>query len=168
MHDLENQIFGRLTVLGRAACDHRNSRWIVECQCGNVRNMAAYELLSGAHTSCGCYNRELLRSRIGDKNPAWRGGVSSENKRIRATVEMEQWRKAIFIRDDYTCQKCHRKGYKLIAHHIYNFADYPALRFDINNGATLCNDCHRKFHHTYGNINNTKKQFDEFCRKELS
>ena len=39
------------------------------------------------------------------------------------------------------------------------------LRTDINNGITLCNICHKKFHDIYGYTNNNKTQFEEFMSK---
>jgi hypothetical protein len=56
--------------------------------------------------------------------------------------EMEQWRFDILKRDNYTCQICYRHGGNLNVHHIRKWSEYPELRFDINNGITLCVDCH--------------------------
>ena len=67
-------------------------------------------------------------------------------KVIRRSSAYACWRKAVFERDNYTCQVCGQKGYTLNAHHIKRFADYPELRLDINNGITLCENCHRKVH----------------------
>lgn len=38
-------------------------------------------------------------------------------------------------------------------------------RLDINNGITLTEEIHKKFHKMYGYKNNTKKQFEEFIIK---
>jgi predicted restriction endonuclease len=53
------------------------------------------------------------------------------------------WRKKVYTRDKHQCQwpGCSQKK-KLNAHHIKSWSQYPGLRFDINNGITLC-----KYHH---------------------
>src|SRR5258705_4748089 len=57
-----------------------------------------------------------------------------------------QWRLAVKKRDNWTCQGCRQQGGKLHAHHIHEFAKYPAKRWDIANGITLCFECHRDVH----------------------
>lgn len=85
----------------------------------------------------------------GERNPFWKGGVDSINTRIRKTVQYKDWRKAVFERDNYTCQLCDKVGGNMNADHIKPFAYYPELRFDIDNGRTLCVPCHRSTP-TYG------------------
>lgn len=58
-------------------------------------------------------------------------------------------REAVFSRDDYTCQSCHKKGIELHPHHIYPRADREDMVFDVDNGVTLCVSCHHK-EHTWG------------------
>jgi len=96
----------------------------------------------------------------GDKAPNWKGGISKENERIRKTRECIHWRKSVFERDGYTCQICGCKSEKgnrvyLHADHIKPFAKYPELRFEIDNGRTLCVSCHKKTD-TYGITLKTK------------
>jgi len=61
---------------------------------------------------------------------------------IRYSKEAEDWRKAIFARDDYTCQMCGIRGGRLEADHIKPFAYFSELRFELSNGRTLCRKCH--------------------------
>jgi 5-methylcytosine-specific restriction endonuclease McrA len=75
---------------------------------------------------------------------------------------MKLWRKSVFTRDNFTCQKCYLKGIYLIAHHINNFVDFIELRLAIDNGITFCKKCHLEFHKKYGFKNNTKGQLEEF------
>lgn len=71
-------------------------------------------------------------------------GKSTKYKRIRKSKEYKLWRKAVFERDDYTCIWCGQRGGYLNADHIKPFALFPELRFAIDNGRTLCVDCHKK------------------------
>jgi len=91
------------------------------------------------------------RVRRGPANNKWKGGVTPEHQRIRtSSPEYKEWRMAVYQRDYYTCRRCGLKGHKprtLVAHHIKSFADYPDLRFDVDNGLTLCRACHAQEDH---------------------
>lgn len=78
----------------------------------------------------------------GEKGHNWQGGKKSESMVIRSSFEMKEWRTAVFERDDFTCQLCGERGGRLNAHHIFSFAEYPDDRFVVDNGSTLCKDCH--------------------------
>jgi len=68
------------------------------------------------------------------------------NNSQRRTREYIDWRTNVFTRDDFTCQICGQVGGNLNAHHIKPFAKYKKLRFELTNGITLCESCHRKVH----------------------
>ena len=126
---------------------------------GETKNKIS-EIQKGKHRSP---NTEFKKGQMaGEKNINWKGGVIPENMKIRKSVESRLWREAVFARDNWTCQKCEIKGDKLHPHHIQNFAQYPELRFAIDNGITFCEKHHRKFHKKYGMKNNTKEQTNEY------
>lgn len=88
------------------------------------------------------------------KNHFWKGGVTQINEKIRNSFEYKIWREAVFKRDLYTCIWCGKKngnGKTIIlnADHIKPFALFPELRFAIDNGRTLCKECHQTTD-TYG------------------
>ena len=70
---------------------------------------------------------------------------TKENERLRKSKEFKEWRKSVFERDEYRCTKC-SSNKDLHPHHIKAFAKYPELRFDLDNGITLCSECHGKEH----------------------
>ena len=95
-------------------------------------------------------DREKSKVTSKDKSGAnhwnWKGGITPKNQKERNSQEARSWRKAVFERDEYTCQLCGQIGGKLNAHHIKPWATYKLLRYEISNGVTLCESCHRAEH----------------------
>jgi 5-methylcytosine-specific restriction endonuclease McrA len=111
------------------------------------------------------FRRKLSKRCSGKNGNNWKGGVSKENHLIRNGIEIHLWREAVFSRDNFTCQKTGIRGGVLRAHHIKNFAQYPELRFALDNGITLSKEAHNEFHRIYGRMNNTIEQLEEFLNK---
>lgn len=114
-----------------------------------------------------CENEKVGLQKRGENSKFWLGGVHGENDALRHRFEYKNWRKDVYERDQYTCQCCGSIGGKLNAHHIYPFSIYKDLRYNIDNGITLCNNCHNStinnsFHNLYGTHNNTPEQLREY------
>lgn len=62
-------------------------------------------------------------------------------------IKYKLWRTKVFERDNYFCIRCKKKNIYIHADHILSWAHYPQLRYNINNGRTLCMKCH--FYITY-------------------
>lgn len=88
--------------------------------------------------------RKHSKALKGDRHPNWQGGKTADSARVRRSLETRLWREAVFQRDDFTCQECSARGVYLHVHHIQSFAKHPELRFDVENGITLCKSCHEK------------------------
>jgi len=82
----------------------------------------------------------------GENHRWWKGGISPINELLRKSPEYKLWRKAVFERDNYTCIWCGRRDKTIQADHIQEFSKRPDLRFAIDNGRTLCKECHIKRH----------------------
>ena len=122
---------------------------ISDTQKGN-RNSPKTEFKKGKSS----WNKGLKGYKSGEKHYNWKGGLSSKANKIRTSTEMRLWRNSVYARDNWTCQDCgDDSGGNLNAHHIKSFADYPELRFAIDNGVTLCVNCHKKTK-SYGVNNN--------------
>ncbi len=55
-----------------------------------------------------------------------------------------EWRKKVFERDGYTCQRHGEKGGNLEAHHIKSWVKFPKLRYVVSNGITVCYEGHKE------------------------
>lgn len=96
----------------------------------------------------------------------YKGGITPINHSARISTLAKWWRKECLARDNFTCQKTKVSGGYLEVHHINNFAEFPELRFDVNNGITLSKDAHRIFHTLYSFKNNTRQQLEEFLNND--
>jgi len=97
------------------------------------------------------WKQRISESRIkygvarGKKNPNWKGGIQDNWSELKNSLEYKKWRNDVFSRDNYTCRMCgDNKGHNLHAHHIYPRRDYPEKKLFVNNGITLCKECHKK------------------------
>lgn len=85
------------------------------------------------------------------------GQIRSGRGYDRHMPEYAIWRKAVFERDKFTCQQCGETKGGLNAHHIKGWAKHPEARFDIDNGITLCVNCHQKKHPTIKIVGRLRK-----------
>ena len=63
----------------------------------------------------------------------------------RSDPAVARWRQAVLKRDGYVCVSC-GAVYNLQAHHIQRWADAPSQRAVLENGMTLCRECHVEVH----------------------
>ena len=103
--------------------------WAAQCKLYGIPNAKKFD---------STYSKE--------KHYNWKGGITSENKAVRTSLAISIWRVSVFLRDGYNCILCKQHGGLLHAHHIKPFATYPEYRFDVDNGQTLCAECHKYIH----------------------
>jgi 5-methylcytosine-specific restriction endonuclease McrA len=84
---------------------------------------------------CAKYGQTRL---YGKAHPLFKEDSRRKNRRGKHGA----WARAVISRDNATCQQCGATEVELHAHHIKPFETHPALRWDINNGQTLCYRCH--------------------------
>lgn len=106
-----------------------------------ISNYAKNRGVSHMHTKEAHLKKSL--SITGEGHWNWQGGITPKNKTDRNNIKYKNWRESVFKRDNYTCQICGIRGKELQADHIKPFAYFPKLRLNIDNGRTLCVECHK-------------------------
>ena len=71
---------------------------------------------------------------------------------------LSDWAEKVIHRDN-KCVICGSK-HNLEAHHVFKVNQYDDAYLDLNNGITLCNDCHALYHKVYGIDCNLKNLLD--------
>ncbi|WP_312471761.1 HNH endonuclease signature motif containing protein [Neobacillus sp.] len=94
---------------------------------------SAYSKSQKSFCSYNCYIEYLKKNRV-------------ETEDITDSAEYKEWRKKVYIRDNYKCKMpgCSSNSKQIAAHHIYPKKLYPEKQFDVSNGITLCKKCHEK------------------------
>lgn len=163
LKDLTGQKFGKLNVLYRAENDKTNhTRWICQCECGNITTVYKDALISGRQISCGCYNREIMHQRTGDNHAGKKynkydlsgeygiGWTSNTNKEF--YFDLEDYEKI----KDYCWRESN--GYIITNESRKNFKDInkrpPSISLhrlvmNLNNDSNM--DVDHIFHKTYDN-----------------
>lgn len=113
-------------------------------------------------------NKEFLG---GEKHWNWKGGLTPLIILVRNSSKMKVWRNKVFKKDNWTCQKCNKRGKIIIeSHHIKPFIKIirennistfmQAMNclelWNVNNGVTLCKECHDLLNN---NLRNKKGRF---------
>ena len=132
-------------VVGKCyMCNNRVYYQLREVEIGR-KKFCSKECFSKYHSVCVPHpSGEASPFYIKDRNK-----IKNQFQSIRDSKMMKDWKKSVHEKYNYTCQMCgdrSRSGHyvKLNAHHIVRFIDAPELRFNVNNGITLCVPCHEK------------------------
>jgi endogenous inhibitor of DNA gyrase (YacG/DUF329 family) len=120
-----------------------------------------------------CSRKCFGNYKIGENNHNWisdRSKLKDPMKSLRWSNSMKMWRKAVFKRDNYTCQMCgdrSRKGHPVTinAHHIIAIKQRKRTATEISNGITLCEACHKK---TYAKEHEFAEMFFEIIAGHTS
>jgi hypothetical protein len=137
-------------------------------KCTHIVSEATKEKLRLSHLNYvmpETQKKNISLSHLGDKNSMNHPGVREKQKMNvpkganhykwnpnreeikkrddRLDYRYSDWRLEVYKRDNFTCkinnQDCEGR---IEAHHILSYTKFPELRYDINNGITLC-----KYHH---------------------
>lgn len=157
------------SILFKGENSVRYSQVTVECEiCGKRFKRTKSQVEQYSHNYCSkeCQYKGWVKNYSGINSLNWDPNITMEERiKKRHFFKYKEWRREVYKRDNYTCQCCgDNRGHNLRAHHILNYSEHKELRLDLNNGITLCNKCHKKFHDTYGYTHNNKEQLKEFFK----
>lgn len=123
--------------------------------CGKASHRRPLQITKWKHHFCNkqCHGRWRSEHQKGENNPRWIDGKSKEEisetarfwRQLRMSRKGRAWIRTVLKRDKKTCQICSSK-LTPCAHHIKSFTKYPESRFDVDNGITLCKECHTYVH----------------------
>ena len=99
-----------------------------------------------------CLDYEIVEVEVKQKD--------KNKSKKRNDKDYDKWRKEVLERDNYTCRLCGNAEDDAIlnVHHIEKYSENEKLRTDVNNGITLCHECHKK-------IFFREKEFEEYFKQ---
>lgn len=134
------------------------------CKCDRQDKITLNNFIRGDECNKCSYEK-----RSGENNPMWNPDLTEEDRKEREerrytkNPESIKWRKDIYARDNYTCQCCgDNRGGNLNSHHKNGWNLFKEERYNIENGITFCDICHKEFHNIFNYGNNTLEQVEEF------
>lgn len=123
---------------------------VICVQCGVSKQVRPSKEKGFRFCSKKCKGAWMSQNVSGPNSPLWKGEISDSvlaRKRLMSSSAYKEWRGIVYKRDKYTCRHCGKKGRgDLHAHHIQPVATHPESVFSVENGLTLCINCHTKLH----------------------
>ena len=120
---------------------------LVDKVCEVCESKFSVKIYNNRVKTCSVRCGQVLRFR-NTKHPRWiqdrsklkRSGDAEKDRRSSAYFS---WRKEVWLRDSFACKIANPDcAGRIEAHHILGWKDYPELRYNINNGITLCHAHH--------------------------
>lgn len=154
----------------------------IQCKCGEIWNCDFHTFKNSKHKACKiCSALEGGKKLKGPNNPQYgkkgklNPNFSNEKRNALAkkfrSPEYIEMREKVLHRDKCTCAKCNfiakfknDKG-SLNIHHLFSKEQYPQWFYRISNLITLCGDCHKNFHKTFGYRNNKPSQMKIYLNR---
>lgn len=90
-------------------------------------------------------DKDILAMFLLIKNKLDKVNKSYWNYEDRRSSKYKKWKASVLERDKNKCKICGAKE-QLVVHHIKHFADNINERYNIDNGITLCENCHKEVH----------------------
>lgn len=158
---IDSKYNGEYEIVG----DYVNSQTKIAVRhvtCGNVFFVKPEHLANGH----GCPNSLCCKKR-GKEHYRYNENLSDEERSSdrKSKKEYRDWRLSVYAKGNFSCDICGCKASKrnkIVAHHLESYDVNEDLRYDVSNGITLCDECHRDFHKKYGYGHNTRKQYIQY------
>jgi len=154
---------------------------------GHSPNSIGRPFKKGQKARLNCPHTEETKRKIGLANkgklsgknhPNWNGGNTSLRLLIYVSPEYKKWRYSVFERDGFSCISCCLNYERLNAHHIKPFVQILGENkiksieqakmckelWNVNNGITLCEKCHKQITIKRGDNNGWKNR----CNKTIT
>lgn len=122
-------------------CYAQSGKLINYClTCNN--SIVTYKSQNKKYCNSECRNIDYRNRFTGENSHLWEGGKTKKSKLLKAGYQYKEWRMSVFKRDGFKCIHC-GSNENIEADHIKAQSQYPDLIYDVNNGRTLCHECHK-------------------------
>ncbi len=128
-------------LMGNKYCLGKHATEKTRIKLSNVRKGKTYQEIYGDR-----WEEEIKKRRLSHLKRWDKIGRKVYKRPKHANSGYNVWRSRVYKRDNFTCCICHKIGGILNAHHIKSFAKFSELRYNIDNGITLCMGCHKNIH----------------------
>lgn len=159
-----------------------NTPMTLQCKCGEIWNVDFHVFARSKHKACKICSSTLGGLKLlGKNNPQFgkKGKLNplfnNEQRKALAkkfrSPEYIAMRETILNRDKNTCAKCKftakfkKDKKKLNIHHLFNKTEWPKWFYRLSNLITLCSNCHKNFHKTFGYRNNKPNQMKIYLNR---